>query len=209
MIQNRAKKGRLRLDPASYRRLWAKVLTRDGWRCQRCGRSSNLQVHHIRRRSLLGNDGEEKPHHFVRELSPGSSSTPVHELLTKKSTVESSSCNTFTFLACVCSYTGFFIPNIRSWEERGALPRSLRGATFDYWVGVGEACSRSRMLPYCALSAGMLFSFQRAVCPQKRRHNHGSTVREAQREETHDQCAQDCPEAHEGQKKNLQESLSA
>jgi len=112
-----------------------------------------------------------KPDHFVRELSPGRSSTAVHELLTEKSTFESSSCNTFTFLACVCPYTEFFIPNIRSWEERGrrlgvcAGPHSITG-----WVG--EACSRSRMLPYCAFSAGMLFSFLRAVCPQKK----GATI---------------------------------
>src|SRR5216684_3527730 len=65
------------------------------------------------------------------------------------------------------------------------------------------------MLPYWAFSAGMLFSFLRAVCPQKRRHNHGSTVREAQREETHDQCAQDCSEAHDGHEKNLQVCLRA
>jgi 5-methylcytosine-specific restriction endonuclease McrA len=59
MTQIRAKKGRLRLDPSSYRSLWEKVLTRDGWRCQVCGSYSNLQVHHIRRRSSLGNDEEE------------------------------------------------------------------------------------------------------------------------------------------------------
>ncbi len=56
MIQNRTKEGRLRLDPASYRRVWAKVLTRDGWRCQRCGCSSNLQLHHIMPRSALASD---------------------------------------------------------------------------------------------------------------------------------------------------------
>jgi 5-methylcytosine-specific restriction endonuclease McrA len=59
MAQNRTSKGRLRLDPASYRRVWERVLTRDGWRCQICGSSSNLQVHHIMRRSSLGNDEEE------------------------------------------------------------------------------------------------------------------------------------------------------
>jgi 5-methylcytosine-specific restriction endonuclease McrA len=59
MVQIMTKKGRLRLDPATYRRVWLKVLTRDGWRCQVCGHSSNLQVHHITRRSLLGNDEEE------------------------------------------------------------------------------------------------------------------------------------------------------
>jgi 5-methylcytosine-specific restriction endonuclease McrA len=59
MNQSGMKKGRLRLDPASYRHVWVKVLTRDGWRCQRCGCSSNLQVHHIMRRSSLGDDEEE------------------------------------------------------------------------------------------------------------------------------------------------------
>src|SRR5713101_2177691 len=58
-VQNGMKKGRLRLNPSSYRSLWKKVLTRDGWQCQRCGCSSNLQVHHIIRRSSLGNDEEE------------------------------------------------------------------------------------------------------------------------------------------------------
>jgi 5-methylcytosine-specific restriction endonuclease McrA len=59
MVQIRTIKGRLRLNPESYQRVWAKVLTRDGWRCQICGSSSNLQVHHITRRSSLGNDEEE------------------------------------------------------------------------------------------------------------------------------------------------------
>ncbi len=59
MVQGRTKKGRLRLDPASYRRVWLKVLTRDGWRCQICGCTANLQVHHITRRSSCGNDEEE------------------------------------------------------------------------------------------------------------------------------------------------------
>jgi 5-methylcytosine-specific restriction endonuclease McrA len=49
----------LGLELASYRRVWMKVLTRDGWRCQICGSSSNLHVHHIMRRSSLVNDEEE------------------------------------------------------------------------------------------------------------------------------------------------------
>jgi 5-methylcytosine-specific restriction endonuclease McrA len=49
---------RLRLDQTSYRGLWQQVLKRDGWRCQRCGSSKDLQVHHIQPRSLLGGHTE-------------------------------------------------------------------------------------------------------------------------------------------------------
>ncbi|MGD0966358.1 MAG: HNH endonuclease [Candidatus Acidiferrales bacterium] len=35
------------------------MLHRDGWRCQRCGSLQNLEVHHLRSRSLLGDDAEE------------------------------------------------------------------------------------------------------------------------------------------------------
>ena len=44
---------RLKLKPESYRELRKKVLERDGWRCQNCGRLDNLEVHH-----QLGNDEE-------------------------------------------------------------------------------------------------------------------------------------------------------
>jgi 5-methylcytosine-specific restriction endonuclease McrA len=50
------RKLRLRLNPDSYRKLRSDVLGRDGWRCQRCGASERLQVHHIRTRSALGDD---------------------------------------------------------------------------------------------------------------------------------------------------------
>jgi 5-methylcytosine-specific restriction endonuclease McrA len=50
---------RLRLNPAAYRQICAQVLERDGWRCQHCGNSQNLQVHHIRFRSQLGDDTAE------------------------------------------------------------------------------------------------------------------------------------------------------
>ena len=40
-------------------RLRRQVLGRDGWRCQDCGISQDLQVHHIRSRSRLGGDVEE------------------------------------------------------------------------------------------------------------------------------------------------------
>jgi HNH endonuclease len=50
---------RLRLDHNPYRGLCKQVLQRDGWRCQRCGSSQDLQVHHRQPRSLLGGDVEE------------------------------------------------------------------------------------------------------------------------------------------------------
>ena len=52
----RQRRPRLRLDPGSYRRLHREVLERDAWRCQGCGGLSNLQVHHLVPRSLLGDD---------------------------------------------------------------------------------------------------------------------------------------------------------
>jgi len=54
-----AKRGRKRLPPEAYQELWKEVLRRDGWRCQSCGRSENLQVHHLKARSRLGEDREE------------------------------------------------------------------------------------------------------------------------------------------------------
>ena len=50
---------RLRLEPKSYAVLRQRVLQRDGWRCQRCGSLQNLEVHHLRSRSRLGDDAEE------------------------------------------------------------------------------------------------------------------------------------------------------
>ena len=55
----RPKRPRLRLDPDSYAKLCRQVLERDGWRCQNCGSPNHLQVHHIRSRSLLGDDAAE------------------------------------------------------------------------------------------------------------------------------------------------------
>ena len=49
---------RLRLDAASFESLRQQVLRRDGWRCQSCGRMSNLEVHHQHFRSRLGDDSE-------------------------------------------------------------------------------------------------------------------------------------------------------
>ncbi len=50
---------RLRLRWHSYRKLCKEVLARDGWRCQRCGSMKELQVHHLCRRSGLGDDSAE------------------------------------------------------------------------------------------------------------------------------------------------------
>jgi 5-methylcytosine-specific restriction endonuclease McrA len=55
----RQRKPRLRLGPDAYRKLRIDVLERDGWRCQNCGTSEHLQVHHIRSRSALGDDATE------------------------------------------------------------------------------------------------------------------------------------------------------
>ncbi len=53
-----SRRPRLRLDPDSYRYLCQQVLERDGWHCQSCGRSIDLQVHHIHPRGRLGDDAE-------------------------------------------------------------------------------------------------------------------------------------------------------
>ncbi len=55
----RSKRPRLRLEPEAYRKLCRNVLERDGWHCQFCGRTENLQVHHIEPRSRLGDDTAE------------------------------------------------------------------------------------------------------------------------------------------------------
>jgi 5-methylcytosine-specific restriction endonuclease McrA len=54
----RQKAPRLRLDLIKYRLLREQVLERDGWRCQICGSFKNLQAHHTKSRSKLGNDSE-------------------------------------------------------------------------------------------------------------------------------------------------------
>jgi 5-methylcytosine-specific restriction endonuclease McrA len=50
---------RIKLQRDRYIRLCRQVLERDNWRCQKCGRASELQVHHIQFRSHLGEDREE------------------------------------------------------------------------------------------------------------------------------------------------------
>jgi 5-methylcytosine-specific restriction endonuclease McrA len=59
MTFNPSRRPRLRLDAALYKELHARILERDGWRCQICGRMSNLQVHHIQSRGRLGDDTGE------------------------------------------------------------------------------------------------------------------------------------------------------
>jgi 5-methylcytosine-specific restriction endonuclease McrA len=54
-----SKRPRLRLDAASYKKLHRRILERDGWKCQYCGAGTNLQVHHMQSRSLLGDDVDE------------------------------------------------------------------------------------------------------------------------------------------------------
>ena len=58
MSLNDPKQPRARLDPISYDLLRHQVLRRDNWRCQFCGTSSNLEVHHQIFRSHSGHDSE-------------------------------------------------------------------------------------------------------------------------------------------------------
>ena len=53
------KRPRLRLDPELYENLRQQVLRRDGWRCQACGTTANLEVHHKELRSQAGDDSEQ------------------------------------------------------------------------------------------------------------------------------------------------------
>jgi 5-methylcytosine-specific restriction endonuclease McrA len=55
----RQKQPRLKLDPHEYDQLRKEVLDRDGWRCQFCGSSKDLQAHHVAYRSQLGDDALE------------------------------------------------------------------------------------------------------------------------------------------------------
>ena len=59
MSKLRQREPRLKLDSDQYRQLWKEILERDGWRCQRCGSSSNLQVHHRKFRSRFGDDAAQ------------------------------------------------------------------------------------------------------------------------------------------------------
>jgi len=59
MSWDAAPRRRLRLDCEGYRELRMKILERDGWRCQQCGRRSQLEVHHTYRRSRGGSDSQD------------------------------------------------------------------------------------------------------------------------------------------------------
>jgi HNH endonuclease len=52
------KRPRIRMAPGAYAILRTEILEHDGWRCQKCGCSKNLDVHHATRRSALGDDAE-------------------------------------------------------------------------------------------------------------------------------------------------------
>jgi len=54
----RPKRSRLRLDPELYEQLRKQVLRRDGWQCQICGSSQDLQIRHKQLRSQQGSDNE-------------------------------------------------------------------------------------------------------------------------------------------------------
>jgi 5-methylcytosine-specific restriction endonuclease McrA len=56
VTQIRQRRPRVKLEHDAYRLLCRKVLERDGWRCQQCGRATELQVHHVKFRSGLGDD---------------------------------------------------------------------------------------------------------------------------------------------------------
>jgi 5-methylcytosine-specific restriction endonuclease McrA len=52
------KRPRELLDAEAYKQLRFKVLERDGWRCQICGRRTLLDVHHIDFRACGGDDSD-------------------------------------------------------------------------------------------------------------------------------------------------------
>jgi 5-methylcytosine-specific restriction endonuclease McrA len=56
MQRIRQKQPRIELSFDEYGVLRDQVLERDGWRCQDCGSSKDLQVHHLVKRSKLGDD---------------------------------------------------------------------------------------------------------------------------------------------------------
>jgi len=56
MRQFRQKRPRLKLSAEEYSLLRKQALQRDAWRCQICGSPKDLQVHHLTKRSRLGDD---------------------------------------------------------------------------------------------------------------------------------------------------------
>ena len=59
MERLRQKRPRLVLERREYSALRNRILDRDGWKCQSCGSSLNLQIHHLIPRSKLGPDASE------------------------------------------------------------------------------------------------------------------------------------------------------
>jgi 5-methylcytosine-specific restriction endonuclease McrA len=59
MERLRQKRPRVVLKPEEYDQLRTHVLQRDGWKCQCCGISKNLEVHHLVHRGQLGSDESE------------------------------------------------------------------------------------------------------------------------------------------------------
>ncbi len=55
-VRLRQKRPRLKLDSKEYAIVRTRVLERDGWRCQQCGSTKGLEVHHMKPRSRLGGD---------------------------------------------------------------------------------------------------------------------------------------------------------
>jgi 5-methylcytosine-specific restriction endonuclease McrA len=58
MRNSRPTKVRIELPAEAYRELRRQILERDNWQCQLCGSRMNLQVHHRKFRSQLGDDSE-------------------------------------------------------------------------------------------------------------------------------------------------------
>ena len=56
MMKLRQRRPRVKLGLGEYDSLRTRVLERDGWRCQNCGSSTDLQIHHLTKRSKLGDD---------------------------------------------------------------------------------------------------------------------------------------------------------
>jgi 5-methylcytosine-specific restriction endonuclease McrA len=56
MTPLRQKRPRLKVSSEEYHLLRKKVLERDAWHCQICASSEDLQVHHLTKRSSLGDD---------------------------------------------------------------------------------------------------------------------------------------------------------
>jgi 5-methylcytosine-specific restriction endonuclease McrA len=84
------KRPRMKLRVEEYNQLRHRVLERDAWRCQDCGSSKDLHVHHLVKRSKLGDDAldnlitlcadcHRQRHRTIAKplgVSPGSSATP-------------------------------------------------------------------------------------------------------------------------------------